>query len=157
MSMNRYRTFVASLILAGSLPALLLSCKKSNTPDPVPCQLSVSAMTGTYQLIKAEKVAFAGGAATDITSSLSACELNAEYQFNAGGSALYTETSPCTGSGSGTWRIEDSKLIVDYTSGNGARINSTTVVSWDCSQLVLITSTPSTLYNYRYTLRKIVH
>ena len=152
--MYNNRKYSGTLILLSLLFSAFYSCKKSTTKNPA-CDVSVSSIAGKYYLAKAEKVAFSSGAATDITSTLSNCELTAEYNFDMNGTATYIESAVCTGGGSGTWKIENGNIVINYTSGNGSRLNTTSIVSWDCSKLVLITSTPSTLYNYRYTLSRL--
>jgi len=42
-------------------------------------------------------------------------------------------------------------LYTNFATGTGNRIGSTSIVSWDCSELVLITQFPSVTYNNRYT------
>lgn len=150
------KKYTGSLILLCMLCSAFFSCKKSNTETGnTGCEVSVSSLAGKYRLTKAERVAFTSGTATDITSTISNCELTAEYNFDTNGTATYTESSACTGSGSGTWRIEGGDIVIEFTSGNGSRVNSTSVVSWNCATLVLITRTPATIYNYRYTLSRL--
>lgn len=154
--MNLQKRSAVQVIIVCMFTAITFSCKKSGTEENTPaCELSLSSVSGIYHLTKAEKVAFSSGDATDITSSISSCELNAAYELNLNGTATYTENASCTGSGSGTWTAGNGAVSFNFTSGNGSRINSTSLVSWNCTTLVVITSTPSTLFNYRYTLTRL--
>ena len=108
----------------------------------------------SYQLTKFESVLYNTGAAQDVTSTLTNCELSGIYHFNIDGTAAYTESTNCSGSGSGTWSLSNS-LYTLFTSGDGNRISSTSITSWDCTNLVLITMFPSVTYNYRFTLTKL--
>jgi Lipocalin-like domain len=112
-------------------------------------------IAGRYKLTKLESVSYNTGAAQDITSMLTSCELLSIYNFNADGTATYTEVTNCNGSGSGTWNLSEAGLNTSFTTGSGNRISLTSIVSWDCTNLVLITRLPSVTYNYRYTLTKL--
>ena len=111
-------------------------------------------IAGRYKITKLESVSYNTGAAQDITSTLTNCELLSIYNFNAGGTATYTELTGCNGSGSGTWNVSETGLYTSFTTGGGNRISLTSILSWDCISLVLITRWPSVTYNYRYTLTK---
>ena len=87
--MYNNRKYSGTLILLSHIFCILF-LQKSTTKNPA-CDVSVSSIAGKYYLAKAEKVAFSSGAATDITSTLSNCELTAEYNFDMNGTATYTE------------------------------------------------------------------
>ena len=128
------------------------SCKKNHVDT---CLINLAQIAGSYKLTKLETVSYSTGAASDITSSLSSCDLLSIYNFRADGTATYTELANCNGSGSGTWSLSETELFTYFTTGSGNRINLTSIVSWDCANLVLITRWPSVAYNYQYILTRI--
>ena len=136
-----------SLIILG-----VISCKKK---DVSTCDITMPEIAGNYKLIKFESVSYATGSATDLTSTLTSCELSGIYNFNIDSTAIYTELTNCNGSGNGTWKVSETWLYTAFTSGDGNRISSTLIESWNCSTLVLITRYPSVTYNYRFTLRRL--
>ena len=130
----------------------IVSCKKK---DVNTCHINMTEIAGSYKVTKLESVSYNTGAAQDLTSTLTSCELLGIYNFNADSTATYTELANCNGSGSGTWNLSEGGLYTDFTTGSGNRISLTSIVSWDCANLVLITRWPSVVYNYRYTLTKL--
>lgn len=142
------KTFILLVLV---IPACL-SCKKEKTTA---CEISMAAIAGSYKEIKFESVAYATGAATDLTSTVSACELSGIYTFRPDSTATYTEPGSCTGSGSGTWETPGTWMTTSFTSGSGNRIRGTFIESWDCSLLVLITRYPSVDHNFRFTLSRL--
>ena len=111
-------------------------------------------MTGRYRLTKFEWVYYNTGGAQDMSSTLLGCELSGIYTLKPDSTASYTESTGCTGSGSGTWSLSSVILLTAFTFGDGNRINLTYVQSWDCSILVVMTAFPSVEYNYRFTLTR---
>jgi hypothetical protein len=136
------------LLLATSI----LSCKKNNSKE---CQINTQAIVGNYHLTKFEQVNFTTGVAQDMTSTLSACQLSATYSLLQDSTALCTEGSGCTGSGTGKWSItEGLSFGFQFQSGDGVRLNAAMFQSWNCRELVIMTAYPSTLSNDRFTLTK---
>jgi hypothetical protein len=134
--------------------ALLISCKEKSITDPAPCELTMQLFAGNYKITKLEKVYYATGIAEDITSSLTSCDLTALYNFKIDSTAAYSVGASCTGNTTGTWNISNANFNCSFASSQANRISNTTKVSWDCSKLVLITSFPSVVYNFRYTLSR---
>ena len=114
---------------------------------------STTQIVGSYHLTKFESVSFNTGAAQDLTPTLTNCELSGIYYFKTDGTATYAESN-CSNIASGTWNLSNGSLYTLFTSGDGNRISSTSITSWDCTNLVLLTSFPSVEFNYRYTLTK---
>ena len=134
------------------LTSLLFSCNKSTVKV---CEKTIAGITGTYKLTKFELVSFDTGQAQDVTNTLSPCELSGIYDLRVDKTASYTEMANCTGNGTGTWGLtEGGILYTSFASGNGSRISNTSIVSWDCIHLVLITHFPSVVNNNRYTLTR---
>lgn len=133
----------------------LLSCKKNYTTTvsavTTVCENTVPAIAGIYKLTKFEVVAYATGQSQDVTATLTSCELSGVYNFRTDNTASYTEMAGCTGNGSGTWSLTEGGIL--FTSF-GNRISNTSIVSWDCIHLVLITHFPSVISNNRYTLTR---
>jgi hypothetical protein len=111
-------------------------------------------IAGTYQLTKFQSVSYNNGATQDLTSTLTNCELSGIYHFKTDGTATYTESINCSSIANGTWNLSNGSLYTLFTSEDGNRISSTSITSWDCTNLVLLTSFPSVEFNYRYTLTK---
>ncbi len=118
------------------------------------CAITMAAIAGSYRLAKYELVSYNTGAAQDLTSTLNSCQLSGIYNFNIDSTAAYTELNNCSGSGSGRWGLSGTSFYTSFTSGEGSRINLTSITSWDCTSLVLTTSFPSAVSNIRYTLTK---
>lgn len=129
---------------------LCFSCKKHGD-----CTMNMNSIAGTFKEVKMESVAFGSSIFTDVTSTLPSCELSGVYRLSADSTFTYTEPGTCKGSGSGTWEISDSWLYLSFTSGSGTRISGTSINSWDCSSLVLLTRYPSANFNYRITLHRL--
>jgi len=115
----------------------------------------MTSFAGTYALTKYEQVTFSTGNAQDLTSTLSNCELSAIYKLNNDSTAIYTEPGTCTGSGTGNWIGSNSGISISFASGNGIKVNNTILISWNCKDLVLMTTYPNTVYNNRYTLSRL--
>jgi hypothetical protein len=150
---KQMKAYISILLLCH----LLFSCNKSGDTGAAAlthCDLSMITLAGNYQLTRLEQVAYATGIATDVTGSLTDCELPGIYNFKPDSTATYTEPAGCNGNGTGKWSIAENILTLSFSSGNATRLNFTTLVSWNCSNLVLITHYPSTLFNNRYTLTK---
>ncbi len=111
-------------------------------------------IAGSYHLTKFESVSYNTGAAKDNTSSLTSCELSDIYTFHADSTAAYSELTDCNNNGSGGWGVSNATLYTSFTSGTGNRISGTSITSWDCSNLVLLTRFPSVDSNYRFTLTR---
>ena len=142
------KTFFLSILVI----SFVVSCKKKDTDT---CEITMAEIAGSYQLTKFESVSYNTGAAQDLTSTLPSCELSGIYNFKTDSTATYTELTNCNGSGNGTWSLSDAGLYTSFTSGNGNRISSTSITSWDCTNLVLMTRFPSVPYNYRFTFTKL--
>ena len=149
------RVFYLGLLLL----VFLSSCKKqkedssANTGNN--CEISMTSVASRYKMTKLEYVSYNTGAAQDMTSLLSSCDLSGVYVFRTDSTATYFEAANCTGSsGDGSWKLEGTWLLTDFNTGNGYKVGLTTVESYDCKHLVVITRFPSVEYNYRYTLTR---
>lgn len=131
---------------------IVAGCKKENTSTV--CETNMHAVAGMYHLTKMEQVAYSTGIATDVTSTLSSCDLQAVYQLKTDSTITYTEALPCSSNGSGHWQLGNNNISISLSPCNGSRLNISFFSSWNCSSLVLVTAFPSALYNYRYTLTK---
>ena len=141
-----------TLFLISLVITCIVSCKKK---DVTTCDITMSEIAGNYKLTKLESVSYSTCAAQDLTSTLTSCELSGIYNFNTDSTATYSELVNCNGSGSGNWKLSETWLYTSFTSGNGNRISSTLIESWNCSNFVLMTRYPSVNYNYRFTLRRL--
>ena len=133
------------------LTVFIASCKKEETRT---CKKNMKSIAGRYKLSKVELVSYKTGEAQDVTSTLSNCDLSGIYIFNTDNTTTYAEMGNCSGSGSGTWGLSGGNLFTSFENGNGNKISPTSIVSWDCTNLVLITRFPTVEYNNRYTLTK---
>jgi hypothetical protein len=126
--------------------ATIASCKKSD-PDSS-CEVSVAGIAGNYKPTKA--VAVIAGISTDVTSSVfDACDLSGVYQLKADKTVVYTETSTCSGNGTGTWDVVSGKITIQH-SGNGSDYSGVTVAN-NCSTLTLSETSGTTTINYTFT------
>lgn len=132
--------------------ACFASCKKGHLNN---CKATMTDIAGAFKITKFETVSYSTGAAQDITSSLTSCQLSAIYQFNADSTATYNEPANCGGSSSGTWSVSGSGFYASFNSANANRIGLTSITSWNCVDLVLTTLFPSVNYNYRFTLTRV--
>ncbi|HET6995462.1 MAG TPA: lipocalin family protein [Chitinophagaceae bacterium] len=114
----------------------------------------MAGMTGRYKIEKVESVSYNTGAAQDRTAVLTTCQRLGIYVFRADSTASYTGTGNCNGTINGRWYLTNSTFYIDFNSGNPGLHNLTALVSWDCTDLVLITRFPTVDSNYRYTLRR---
>jgi hypothetical protein len=135
-------------LLAGILGiALIVSCKKDVTKD---CRLTMPAIAGRYHITKLEQVAFDTGIARDITFSLTNCQLADVYTFSMDSIATCIPLPGCSNNGVGKWTVEDGHVSILLNN-----FPMTAFVSWNCSNLVMITLYPSTVSNDRYTFTKL--
>jgi hypothetical protein len=151
MTSNAYRKIFFSTVL---LIVCIVSCKKKDTNT---CETTMADIAGSYHLTKFESVSYNTGAAQDVTFFLTSCELSGIYKFNIDSTATYSELTNCNNSGSGVWTASETTFYTFFTSGTGNRLSGLTlsITSWDCTNLVLLTSFPSVDSNYRYTLTKL--
>jgi hypothetical protein len=143
-----------NLLAAVLLITLLFSCRKNGVlckEPPEVCERTVPGIAGNYKLTKFELVSFSTGQAQDVTATLTACELSGIYDLRIDRTANYTEMANCNGSGTGTWDLTDGGVLI---TSFWTRIRNTSIVSWDCTNLILITHFPSVLNNNRYTLTR---
>jgi hypothetical protein len=129
-----------------------ISCQKEKAAT---CEITMENIAGSYKETKFESVSYTTGVATDLTSTLSGCELSGIYTFKIDGTATYTELVNCAGNGNGTWETPGTWMYTLFSSGTGNRISGTLIENWDCSNLVLITRFPSVAHNYRITLSRL--
>lgn len=130
----------------------LASCHKKETTN---CETDITQIAGSYQLTKLEKVYYSTGAVQDVTNTLTSCQLSGIYHLNANSTAVYTEEATCTGSGTGTWRLEGTTPYIYFNTGFGGWINSAPFQQWDCNQMIFMTYYPTIEYNCRFTLSRL--
>ncbi len=122
-------------ILALGAVVLMASCKKSS--DSSSCDVSLTAIAGSYKISKIEAVV--AGTASDITnSSLDACERDDIYVLKADKTVSYQDAGTvCSsnGTGNGSWDIVNGKLTLNVT-GTGTDFADATV-SNNCSSIVV--------------------
>jgi hypothetical protein len=122
-------------ILALGAVALMASCKKSS--DSSSCEVSVTAIAGSYKISKIEVVT--AGIASDVTSTfLDACERDDIYTLKADKTVSYQDAGTvCSsnGTGTGSWDIVSGKLTLNVT-GTGTDFANATV-SNNCSSIVV--------------------
>jgi hypothetical protein len=141
------KTFFAGILLI----AFIGSCKKNGAAI---CEQNMAGIAGKYKITRLEHVSYNTGAAQDATSTLTSCELSGTYTLRADGNATFAESINCNGSGNGTWDLSGGHFYISLNAGDGNQIGLTSVVSWDCTDLVLITQFPSVDSNYRFTLTR---
>jgi hypothetical protein len=143
-------TSIKNLVVAIFL-ILVFGCKKHK---PVDCSETMNGIAGRYKITKIESVSYSTGSAQDRTTILTACQRTATYIFRPDGTATYTETGSCSGSGNGTWNFSNRNFNASFNSGHPILVYPTVLVSWDCTNLALITTFPTVDSNYRFTLTR---
>jgi len=142
---------VKSLLPVILFMGVLSGCHKSTES----CEQTMSAIAGQYKITRYERVTYGTGAVQDVTFYLTGCQLSGIYTLSADSTIIYQEQSNCTDSGAGRWRIESGGFYTEFNSGGGRNINLTTIVSWDCTNLVLISHYPNANFNDRFTLTRL--
>src|SRR4051812_31315355 len=132
------------IFLIALLTVCIVSCKKN---DSTTCEITMTQIAGSYHLTKFESVSYNTNATKDKTSTLTNCEISGIYHFNTDSTATYWVTN-CSRVESGTWSLSGSFLNTSFTSSDVNRINNTLIISWNCTNLVLITTFPSVDSNY---------
>lgn len=133
-----------SFVVFISLSLLFSSCKKSN--DDRDCEITEANIAGIYKLSAAVRIQ--GSVETDVLHVLyNDCELDDTNELKTNNTFVYTDAGVvCSPSGSetGTWSISGNTLIL-----NG--VSLTTIVSYDCSKMVVTYPDGSSTIRETYT------
>ena len=109
---------------------LFVSCKKD--PVEVPCNIDMGSIAGPYKLSVMKYKGASGGAETDITGTISPCEVDDIVTFKANGTVTNTDAGTvCSPAGNttATWSLSGKNLSFDG--------EQYTIESFDCKTLVL--------------------
>ena len=140
-------------LIAGILVFIFLAGCRKKTDN---CHDTIADIAGQYKLTKLEQVVPSTGMAQDITAALSSCQLSGTYTLMADNTINFAEPANCTESGNGRWSVEYGNFISMFSSGGGRLAGLlTSIVTWDCKTLVLITHYPDASTNDRFTLTRL--
>lgn len=138
------KKIIFSFVVFISLSLLFSSCKKSN--DDRDCEITEANIAGIYKLSAAVRIQ--GSVETDVLHVLyNDCELDDTNELKTNNTFVYTDAGVvCSPSGSetGTWSISGNTLIL-----NG--VSLTTIVSYDCSKMVVTYPDGSSTIRETYT------
>jgi hypothetical protein len=146
-----YLTTIKNLVVTIFLMLVAIGCKKHKIVD---CSETMNGISGRYKITKIESVSYFTGTAQERTATQTACQGSATYIFRADSSASYIENGSCSGSVNGSWKFSNGNFYTNFNSSSPHLFYITALVSWDCTELVLITYWPAVDSNYRYTLRR---